>query len=150
MKNFADRDIEIHRQKGVCASLPMASDLLLKASGVSMEPSFKISYSADPRNVERADAAAVAIVKRLQTAPLPLVELQRGKAPLLAQRVLPLDSYDGIAAEFLAGAGEGYYTGGSDRWFWKALLDTTPAQLQHAMRRIDARRFLRVIVAPGT
>ncbi|MBC5828913.1 MAG: insulinase family protein [Candidatus Eremiobacteraeota bacterium] len=110
---------------------------------------FTISYSADPRNVERAGAAAVAIVKRLQTAPLPLVELQRGKALLLAQRVLPLDSYDGIAAEFLAGAGEGYYTGGSDRWFWKALLDTTPAQLQHAMRRIDARRFLRVIVAPG-
>jgi hypothetical protein len=40
-------------------------------------------------------------------------------------------------------------TSGSERWFWAALLQTTPAQLQHALRRIDADHFLRVIVEPG-
>ncbi|MDP9024809.1 MAG: insulinase family protein, partial [Candidatus Eremiobacteraeota bacterium] len=111
---------------------------------------FTISYSADPRNVNAAGAAAMAIIKRLQTTPLPMVELQRAKALLLAERVLPLDSYAGVASYILAGADQGYYAGGGDRTFWKALLDTTPAQLQHAMRRIDTARFLRVIVEPGT
>ena len=111
---------------------------------------FTISYSADPHNVNAAGAAAMAIIKRLQTTPLPMVELQRAKALLLAERVLPLDSYSGVASYILAGADQGYYAGGSDRTFWKALLDTTPAQLQHAMRRIDTARFLRVIVEPGT
>lgn len=108
---------------------------------------FTISFSSAPRDVDRANAAALAILRDLQRRPLPAVEVQRAKALLLAQRVLPLDSYDGVAEDILSGAREGYAPG-NDRWFWTAMLETTPAQLQRAMQRIDTRRFLRVIVAP--
>jgi hypothetical protein len=47
----------------------------------------------------------------------------------------------------IAGAKDGYESGG-EHWFWTAMLQTTPAQLQHALRRIDADHFLRVIVEP--
>jgi zinc protease len=108
---------------------------------------FSVSYASDPKNVARANAAVVAIIKRLQARPLSAVELQRAKALLLAQRVLPLDSYTGVAQDMIEGAKDGYETG-SERWFWEALLRTTPAQLQHALRRIDADHFLRIIVEP--
>ncbi|MDQ6924750.1 MAG: insulinase family protein [Candidatus Eremiobacteraeota bacterium] len=111
------------------------------------EAEFSVSFASDPKNVRRANAAIVAIIKRLQSHALPAVELQRAKALLLAERVLPLDSYDGVADDILRGAKEGY-AAGSEAWFWFALLQTTPAQLQHALRRIDADHFLRVIVEP--
>jgi hypothetical protein len=47
----------------------------------------------------------------------------------------------------IAGAKDGYENR-SERWFWEALLRTTPEQLRHALRRIDADHFLRVIVEP--
>jgi len=109
---------------------------------------FTISFASEPVNVSRAEAAAVAIIKRLQTHPLAGVELQRAKALLLAQRVLPLDSYEGVASDMLGGAKDGYYNEGKDKWFWDALVQTTPAQIEHAMRRINADRFVRVVVAP--
>ena len=109
---------------------------------------FSVSFASDPKNVDRADAAVVAIIKRLQQKPLPSADVQHAKALLLAQRVLPLDSYDGLAADLLAGATDGF-DGVRERLFWSALLSTTPVQVQHALRRIDADRFLRVIVAPG-
>ena len=87
------------------------------------------------------------MIKRRQAHPLSVVVLQRAQALLVAQRVLPLDSYSGVAADMIAGAKDGY-TNASERWFWEALLRTTPAQLQHALRRIDADHFLRVIVEP--
>jgi zinc protease len=108
---------------------------------------FSVSFASDPKNVARANAAVVAIIKGLQARPLSAVELQRAKALLLAQRVLPLDSYSGVAADMISGARYGY-TGTSERWFWTALLETTPAQVQHALRRIDPDHFLRVIVEP--
>ena len=111
---------------------------------------FSVSFASDPKGVTRANAAVVAIVKRLQSHPLPVVELQRAKALLLARRILPLDSYTGVADDMLSGAKDGYVTGGSDSWFWNALLRTTPAQMQHALRRIDADRFVRTIIEPDT
>jgi zinc protease len=108
---------------------------------------FSISFASDPKNVARANAAVVAIVKRLQSRPLSAVELQRAKALLLAQRVLPLDSYAGVANDMVVNAKNGVDSL-SERWFWEALLRTTPAQLQHALRRIDADHFLRIIVEP--
>ncbi|MDB5026825.1 MAG: hypothetical protein JWO66_514, partial [Candidatus Eremiobacteraeota bacterium] len=65
-----------------------------------------------------------------------------------AQRVLPLDSYGGVADDMLSGARVGYFGASSEKWFWDSLLRTTPAQMQHALRRIDPDRFLRVIVQP--
>ncbi len=112
------------------------------------EAEFSVSFASDPKNVGRANAAVVAIIKRLQSHALPAVELQRAKALLLAERVLPLDSYNGVAEDMLRGARDGG-SNVSEGWFWLALLQTTPAQLQHALRRIDADHFLRVIVEPG-
>jgi zinc protease len=123
------------------------ADSDFRVSGTGAE--FSISFASDPKNVGRANAAVVAMIKRLQAQPLSAVELQRAKALLLAQRVLPLDSYAGVAADMLAGAKEGY-TSTSEAWFWNALLRTTPVQMQHALRRIDADHFVRVIVEPGS
>jgi zinc protease len=109
---------------------------------------FTISFASEPANVDRAEAAALSVIRRLQRDPLPVVELQRAKAMLLAQRTLPLDSYAGVAADLIAGADDGYVNDGKSAWFWRALVQTTPAQLQHAMQRIDAGHFARVIVAP--
>ncbi len=110
---------------------------------------FSVSYASDPKNVAHANATIVAIMKRLQRQPLSDVELQRAKALLLAKRVLPLDSYAGVAADMVAGVQYGY-TITDERWFWYALLRTTPAQVEHALRRIDADRFVRIVVEPGT
>jgi zinc protease len=121
------------------------SDFSVNATGAE----FSISFSSDPKNVRRANAAVVAMIKRLQSTPLSEVELQRAKALLLAQRVLPLDSYTGVAADMLAGVKDGY-TSADQSWFWNALLRTTPVQMQHALRRIDADHFVRVIVEPGS
>jgi hypothetical protein len=84
----------------------------------------------------------------MQRAPLPAVELQRAKASLLAKKILPLDSYSGVAADMLSGADLGFFGTGTDQFFWQSLLKTTPEQMERAMRRIDASHFIRVIVAP--
>lgn len=111
---------------------------------------FSIDFASDPKNVERAQAAAVAVVKRLQTTPLAVEDLQRAKALLLAQRVLPLDSYDGIASDILDAARSGLTPGQSDA-FWTDLLQTTPDQVEAAMRRwVRPNQFTRVMVAPGS
>jgi predicted Zn-dependent peptidase len=109
---------------------------------------FSVSFASDPKNVSKANAAVVAMIKRLQSHPLAEVELQRAKALLLAQRVLPLDSYTGLAGDMLSGVEEGFENTGCEHWFWTTLLRTTPAQLQHALRRVDPARFTRVIVEP--
>ncbi len=122
-------------------------------SNLSSQPEgaeFSISFASEPRDVNPAESAAIAIIKRLQQTPLPAVELQRAKASLLAKKVLPLDSYEGVASDMLAGASEGFTGDVSDRWFWQALLAITPGELERAMRRIDTGRFVRVVVEPGS
>jgi zinc protease len=110
---------------------------------------FTISFASDPKDVNRAQAGAVAILERLQRVPLPASELQRAKALLLAQRVLPLDSYSGVASHLLANAEYGLSTADTEA-FWRALVGTTSQQIQAAMRRrLRPAHFLRVIVAPG-
>ncbi len=111
---------------------------------------FSISFAADPKNVARAQAAALADVRALQERPVSEVELQRAKALLLARRILPLDSYDGIASDILSSAEIGY-TSLDDDVYWRLLIMTTPQQVQCAMRRyIKPSAFSRVIVAPGS
>lgn len=109
---------------------------------------FSIDFAADAKNVDKAQAAALAVIRRLQTDPPSVEELQRAKAQLLAQRVIGLDSYPGIAEDILGWA-RARRTAAQDYAYWKALLATTPAQVQTAMRQIDPKHFLRVIVAPG-
>ena len=111
---------------------------------------FSIDFASEPRNVNRAQAAAIADIRRLQTELVPVTELQRAKALLLAQRVLPLDSYDGIAGDILDTARNGL-TPQDDAAFWHSLLQTTPQQVREAMRRhVRPDAFSRVIVAPGS
>lgn len=111
---------------------------------------FSIDFASEPKNVNLAQAAAIADIRRLQTALVPVIELQRAKALLLAQRVLPLDSYDGIASDILDTARNGL-TPQDDAAFWNSLLETTPQQLREAMRRhVHPDAFSRVIVAPGS
>ncbi|HEV3154657.1 MAG TPA: pitrilysin family protein [Candidatus Baltobacteraceae bacterium] len=111
---------------------------------------FSIDFASDPKNVERAQAAAVADIRRLQTALIPTEQLQRAKALLLAERVLPLDSYEGIAGDILEAARSGI-SSAEDAAFWNALLHTTPDQVRAAMRRwVKPEGFTRVMVAPGS
>jgi len=108
---------------------------------------FTLSYASDPKNARAANAAALAVLQGLRDHPLPVETLQRAKALLLAQRILPLDSFGGVAADMLAGANGGI--DGGAQWFWDALARVTPAQLQHAMRRIDPQRFVRLTIQPA-
>ena len=73
------------------------------------EAEFSVTFASDPKNVGRAQPRRG---RHHQTAAEPrvppVVELQRAKALLLAERVLPLDSYTGVADDILRGARDGY------------------------------------------
>ncbi len=111
---------------------------------------FSIDFASDGKNVSRAQAAAIAEIRRLQDHAVPDIELQRAKALLLAERVLPLDSYSGIARDILDSAKNGLTVAQEDA-YWDKLLRITPDQVRQAMRRwIHVDRFSRVIVSPGS
>jgi zinc protease len=111
---------------------------------------FSIDFASDAKNVSRAQAAAISEIRRLQDHDVPDIELQRAKALLLAERVLPLDSYSGIAGDILRSAKNGLSVAQEDA-FWGKLLRITPAQVRQAMRKwIHTDSFSRVIVAPGS
>ncbi len=110
---------------------------------------FSISYASDPKDVDPAQAAAVAILRRLQSVPLDDVELERAKALLAASRILPLDSYDGVARDVLARTEDGEAPAQTDA-FWHKVLALTPAQLEAAVRRkLHPDAFVRVILEPA-
>jgi zinc protease len=110
---------------------------------------FSISYASDPKDADRAEAAAVAVLRHLQSVPLDDVELQRAKALLAASRILPLDSYDGIASDVLTRTGDGETPAQTDA-FWQKVLALTPAQLEAAVRRkLHPDAFVRVILEPA-
>ena len=111
---------------------------------------FSIYFASDSKNVPKAQAAAIAEIRRLQDEDVPDIELQRAKALLLAERVLPLDSYSGIARDILDTAKDGL-TVSDENAYWGKLLRITPSQVRAAMKRwIRVDRFSRVIVAPGS
>jgi zinc protease len=110
---------------------------------------FSISYASDPKDVARAEAAAVAILRRLQTVPLDDVELERAKALLAASRILPLDSYGGIARDLLRRTGDGLTPAQTDA-FWHKVLALTPEQLEAGMRRkLHPDAFVQVVLEPA-
>lgn len=111
---------------------------------------FSIDFASDAKNVSRAQAAAISEIERLADHNVPDIELQRAKALLLAQRVLPLDSYSGIAGDILSSAKNGLTVAQEDA-YWGKLLRITPDQVRRAVRRwIHVDGFSRVIVAPGS
>ena len=113
------------------------------------QSTFSISFSSDPKNARKAQAEAVAVIRQLQTTEVPLETLQSAKAVLLAEQVLPLASYSGVADDMLEDLQIGYSQKESST-YWNALLNTTPAQIRAAMRKwIDTKHFSRVEVAPG-
>lgn len=120
-----------------------SSDLQAEGAGAT----FKISYASDPKNVKNAQAAALAIVQRLRTTPLDDAELAEAKAVLLAQRVLPLASYDGIATRLLDESNREALQRVS---FWASLAATTPVEIRDTMRRcVKPDRFLRIVLEPA-
>ncbi len=135
---------DVRTAKGLVYSIDSSMAIGRKQS------TFSISFAADPKNVRKAQAEAVAIVRRLQATDIPLETLQSAKAILLAQQVLPLASYGGVAGDMLSDLQIGYSQKASST-YWNALLNTTPAQVRAAMRRwIDTKRFTRVEVAPDS
>jgi zinc protease len=113
------------------------------------QASFTVSYESNPADVDRAQAAIVSVLERMQTTPMANVDLERAKAELVASLVLPLDSYDGIASQLLRDGEFGTTAAATDR-FWHTLLATTPEQVRDAMQRhLRPNHFLRVIVAPA-
>ena len=123
----------------------VSSDLSVDTDGSI----FSIDFSADQDNVNRAQALALADIRDMQTNLVSERDLQRAKAMLVARRVLPLDSYSGIAADVLARAEDGLSRHDDDT-YWKRLLNTTPQQVRAAMRKwIHVNRFTRVLVKPA-
>jgi len=114
------------------------------------ESSFSIDFSSDTKNIADAQGAAVAQIQRLRRDLLPTADVQRAKALLLAQGVLELDTYDGVASDLLRNAENGVDANDTYRYYAQ-LLATTPQQIRDAMRRwIDPARFSRVIIAPDS
>jgi zinc protease len=133
---------DLRERKGYVYDVSSSMDIGRSSS------TFSIEFQSDPKNVKAAQSAAVADIRRLQNALVPLDELQRAKALVLARRVLPLDSYEGIADDILDTARSGE-TRDDDAAFWQELLETTPQQIRAAMRRwINPGHFSRVIIAP--
>ena len=83
--------------------------------------------------------------------PLDDVELERAKALLAAKRILPLDSYDGIARDVLTRTNDGETPAETDA-FWHKVLALTPIQLQScgAAQAAPLDAFVRVILEPGS
>jgi zinc protease len=134
---------DVRTAKGYVYSIDSSLDIGKTSS------TFSVEFASDPSNARKAEAEAVAVIRRLQNVPLPLEDVQRAKALLLAQQVLPLESYSGVASNMLDDATSGYTRNDSDL-YWAMLLDTTPTQLRDAMRKwIDTSRFVRVTVQPG-
>jgi zinc protease len=135
---------DLRTQRGYVYEVDSSMDIGRSSS------TFSIDFASDSKNVARAQAAAVAEIRRLETDLVPDIDLQRAKALLLAQRVLPLDSYNGIAADILDSAQSGTTVADEDS-FWITLLRTTPEQVRSAMRRwIKPDAFSRVIMAPSS
>lgn len=135
---------DLRTQRGYVYSADSALDIGENTS------TFSIDFASEPKNVARAQAAAIAEIRHLADRAVPDIELQRAKALLLAQRVLPLDSYGGIAGDILAGAKNGLSIAEQDA-YWGKLLRVTPQQVQQAVKRwIRLDHFSRIIVAPGS
>jgi zinc protease len=167
------QDLALHRSDAQAAALELANTILSGESTASLlfshvrtdkgfvysidsdlsigqsTSTFTITFASDTKNVARAQAAALGVIERLRTRPLPPEELQRAKALLLAQRVLPLDSYEGVASDLLSDAADNW-TSADEHTYWARILSVTPEQLRNAMHRwIDPQHFNRVVVAPG-
>lgn len=109
---------------------------------------FSVSFASDAKNVARAQAAADAAIEGLRTDLLPVQDVQRAKALLLAQGILQLDTYNGVADELLQTSIDGISANDMYRYYTR-LLAITPEQIRSAMRKwVDPKRFSRVVVEP--
>jgi zinc protease len=110
---------------------------------------FTITYGCDPQNVDRAQAMALADLRRLQTAPLSSDRLARAKALLMGAIPLRQQSVAGVAGELLGYASDGLAL---DQGLIDARrqLAVTARDLQSAMARwIRPDGFVRVVQGPA-
>jgi zinc protease len=105
---------------------------------------FEVSFDCAVRNERAARDAAIAVIRDLQTRPVTEADVRIAKDVLIARGVLRRDSYTGLADAMLDAA----IDDGDGAAEWKALVTTTPAQVQHAMRLVDTTRFVRTSIEP--
>ncbi len=110
---------------------------------------FSLEFASDPKNVDRAQKAAVATLDRLRALPPTADELALAKAMLLSNYTVSLDSYGAVADTLLFDVRDGIDDNDVTRYYTRVLA-VTPAQVQRAMKRwIRPSSFTRVIVAPS-
>jgi zinc protease len=111
---------------------------------------FGITFAADAKNVDAAEASASADIEKMRTQPLPALDIERAKEILLSNDLLPLASYGGLSNALL-GSLEASIDGDEVDDYYPKMLAITPQDVRDAMKRwIDPTHFARVIVAPGT
>lgn len=109
---------------------------------------FQVEYASDPNKVDPAQHSAAQTIQRLRRYAPNDADLALAKAQLLADYVVELDTYNGVASQLLHDTEEGVDSNGTAR-FYARVLATTPQDVQRAMQRwIDPSKFKRIVVAP--
>jgi len=110
---------------------------------------YSVEYACDPQNIVPAEAATIADLQHVQTAPLSDNDLLRSKALLLGEVPIQQASYDGVTGIFLRYAGLGLPL---DQYSIDAqnFLSATAAQVQAAFAKwIRPNDFVRIVTGPG-
>lgn len=133
---------DVRSAKGYVYSIDSTIDVEKSGS------TFSIDFASDAKNVNAAQAAAIASIERMRREPLPVEEVQRAKALLLSERLVQLDTYGGVADDLLIALQNGVNSNDIYRYY-TLLLKTTPQQIRDAMRKwVQPQNFSRVIVEP--
>ncbi len=110
--------------------------------------SFRVTYGADPKNVDRAARLVRDDLASLQRRPLTADRLTRAKALVLGGLPVRIESYTSLASQLLADASDDLPL---DQQYREAaqILNATPATVRAAMTRyIRPNSFVRVTQGP--
>lgn len=118
-------------------------------SGGHNRSTFRVSYGADPQNVDRAQALILNDLKLVQTKPLPADKLLRAKAQLIGELPLRRESFDGVANTLLTYASTERPLD-TDRRYAAAELAASGDSVRAAMAKwIRPDGFVRVVEGPA-
>ena len=110
---------------------------------------FSVGYGADPQNIGRAERLVVDDLTTLQTKPIDVDRLTRAKALELGELPVSVESYDGIASQFLTLAVREQPL---DEYTREAavMLAASPATVQAAIAKwIRPKDFVRIVTGPA-
>ncbi len=110
---------------------------------------FTVGYGADPQNVGRAERLVVDDLTALQKTPIDPDRLTRAKALELGELPVSVESYDGIASQFLTLAVRDQPLDEYTREA-AAMLAASPATVQAAIAKwIRPKDFVRIVTGPA-